>query len=222
MSYTSSKCGRCNFEFKFEHGIDYFTHEIGSPIIKCVNCDGLNSTKKKFYSNLTTFEKGKFYLGEFITFSVLVIFLPFIAYAMVISTENFVIKTIVTLFAFILIIFKIITLFKLPKEFNRMELAFLKNENETGTGFLWSDDRHKLKVFSIWKSKKDKRKYKGMSEEEYNEAVRIPDDVKKDFIDRDQAIKRIKEVKDLFDTGILSQEEYDKLVAKYKAIIMAN
>ena len=38
----------------------------------------------------------------------------------------------------------------------------------------------------------------------------------------DEAIKRIKEAKDLFDTGILSQEEYDKLVAKYKAIIMGN
>ena len=37
-----------------------------------------------------------------------------------------------------------------------------------------------------------------------------------------KAIKRIKEAKDLFDTGILSQEEYDELVAKYKAIIMAN
>ena len=45
---------------------------------------------------------------------------------------------------------------------------------------------------------------------------------KKEFINRDEAIKRIKEAKDLFETGILSQEEYDKLVAKYKAIIMAN
>ena len=45
---------------------------------------------------------------------------------------------------------------------------------------------------------------------------------KKEFIGRDEAIKRIKEAKDLFETGILSQEEYDKLVAKYKAIIMAN
>ena len=45
---------------------------------------------------------------------------------------------------------------------------------------------------------------------------------KKEFINRDEAIKRIKEAKDLFDVGILSQEEYDKLVAKYKAIIMAN
>jgi len=48
------------------------------------------------------------------------------------------------------------------------------------------------------------------------------DDVEKEVIGRDEAIKRIKEAKDLFDTGILSQEEYDKLVAKYKAIIMAN
>ena len=32
----------------------------------------------------------------------------------------------------------------------------------------------------------------------------------------------IKLLKELFDTGILNQEEYDKLVAKYKAIIMAN
>ena len=45
---------------------------------------------------------------------------------------------------------------------------------------------------------------------------------KKEFINRDEAIKRIKEAKDLFDTGILSQEEYDELVAKYKAIIMGN
>ena len=45
---------------------------------------------------------------------------------------------------------------------------------------------------------------------------------KKEFINRDEAIKRIREAKDLFETGILSQEEYDKLVAKYKAIIMAN
>ena len=42
------------------------------------------------------------------------------------------------------------------------------------------------------------------------------------IITRDEAIKRIKEAKDLFDTGILNQEEYDKLVAKYKVIIMAN
>ena len=48
------------------------------------------------------------------------------------------------------------------------------------------------------------------------------DGVEKEVIGRDEAIKRIKEAKDLFDTGILSQEEYDKLVAKYKAIIMAN
>jgi len=48
------------------------------------------------------------------------------------------------------------------------------------------------------------------------------DDVEKEVIGRDEAIKRIKEAKDLFDVGILSQEEYDKLVAKYKAIIMAN
>ena len=45
---------------------------------------------------------------------------------------------------------------------------------------------------------------------------------KKEFINRDEAIKRIKEAKDFFDTGILSQEEYDELVAKYKAIIMGN
>ena len=45
---------------------------------------------------------------------------------------------------------------------------------------------------------------------------------KKEVIDRDEAIKRIKEAKDLFDSGILSQEEYDELVAKYKAIIMGN
>lgn len=37
-----------------------------------------------------------------------------------------------------------------------------------------------------------------------------------------EAIKRIKEAKDLFDTGILSQGEYDELVTKYKAIIMGN
>ena len=47
-------------------------------------------------------------------------------------------------------------------------------------------------------------------------------DVEKEVIDRDEAIKRIKEAKDLFDSGILSQEEYDELLAKYKAIIMAN
>ena len=45
---------------------------------------------------------------------------------------------------------------------------------------------------------------------------------KKELINRDEAIKRIKEAKDLFDSGILSQEEYDELVAKYKAIIMGN
>ena len=45
---------------------------------------------------------------------------------------------------------------------------------------------------------------------------------KKEFINRDEAIKRIKEAKDLFDTGILSQGEYDELVTKYKAIIMGN
>ncbi|MDB3968138.1 SHOCT domain-containing protein [Flavobacteriaceae bacterium] len=47
-------------------------------------------------------------------------------------------------------------------------------------------------------------------------------DVEKEVIGRDEAIKRIKEAKDLFDSGILSQEEYDELVAKYKAIIMGN
>lgn len=41
-------------------------------------------------------------------------------------------------------------------------------------------------------------------------------------IDRDEAIKRIKEAKDLFDTGILSQQEYDELVKKYKEVIMKN
>ena len=40
------------------------------------------------------------------------------------------------------------------------------------------------------------------------------DDVEKEVIGRDEAIKRIKEAKDLFETGILSQKEYDKLVAK--------
>ena len=47
-------------------------------------------------------------------------------------------------------------------------------------------------------------------------------DTEKEVIGRDEAIKRIKEAKDLFDSGILSQEEYDELVAKYKAIIMGN
>ena len=47
-------------------------------------------------------------------------------------------------------------------------------------------------------------------------------DTEKEVIGRDEAIKRIKEAKDLFDSDILSQEEYDELVAKYKAIIMAN
>ena len=46
--------------------------------------------------------------------------------------------------------------------------------------------------------------------------------VENEVIDRDEAIKRIKEAKDLFDTGILSQEEYDKLMAKYKPIIIGN
>ena len=45
---------------------------------------------------------------------------------------------------------------------------------------------------------------------------------KKNFQLRDEDIKRIKEAKDLFDTGILSQGEYDELVTKYKAIIMGN
>ena len=33
---------------------------------------------------------------------------------------------------------------------------------------------------------------------------------------------KIKEAKDLFDISVLNQEEYDELVAKYKAIIMGN
>ena len=47
-------------------------------------------------------------------------------------------------------------------------------------------------------------------------------DTEKEVIGRDEAIKRIKEAKDLFDISVLSQEEYDELVAKYKAIIMGN
>ena len=41
-------------------------------------------------------------------------------------------------------------------------------------------------------------------------------------IAKDEAVKRLKEAKDLFDSGILTKEEYDKLVAKYKPIIMGN
>ena len=40
--------------------------------------------------------------------------------------------------------------------------------------------------------------------------------------EKDEAVKRLKEAKDLFDSGILTKEEYDKLVAKYKPIIMGN
>jgi tetratricopeptide (TPR) repeat protein len=36
------------------------------------------------------------------------------------------------------------------------------------------------------------------------------------------AIKKIKEAKDLYDLGILSLKEYEKLIIKYKAIIMDN
>jgi len=39
---------------------------------------------------------------------------------------------------------------------------------------------------------------------------------------KEDAVKRLKEAKDLFDSGILTKEEYDKLVAKYKPIIMGN
>jgi len=44
----------------------------------------------------------------------------------------------------------------------------------------------------------------------------------KDDLAKDEAVKRLKEAKDLFDSGILTKEEYDKLVAKYKPIIMGN
>ena len=41
-------------------------------------------------------------------------------------------------------------------------------------------------------------------------------------ITRDEAVKRVKDAKDLFDSGILTKQEYDKLVAKYKPVIMGN
>lgn len=46
------------------------------------------------------------------------------------------------------------------------------------------------------------------------------DPIDSEPIDRENAIKRIKEIKDLFEEGILSKEEYEKLAAKYKSIIM--
>ena len=49
-----------------------------------------------------------------------------------------------------------------------------------------------------------------------------PVEVQKSGITKDEAVKRLKEAKDLFDSGILTKEEYDKLVAKYKPIIMGN
>ena len=39
---------------------------------------------------------------------------------------------------------------------------------------------------------------------------------------REEAIKRLKESKSLFDDGILTQQEYDELVKKYKEVIMKN
>jgi len=47
-------------------------------------------------------------------------------------------------------------------------------------------------------------------------------EVQKSIISKDEAVKRLKDAKDLFDSGILTKEEYDKLVAKYKPIIMGN
>jgi hypothetical protein len=41
-------------------------------------------------------------------------------------------------------------------------------------------------------------------------------------ISKEDAVKRIKEAKELFDSGILNAEEYEKLIVKYKAIIMGN
>jgi hypothetical protein len=39
-------------------------------------------------------------------------------------------------------------------------------------------------------------------------------------ISKEEATKRLKEAKDLYDSGILTKIEYDKLIAKYKPIIM--
>ena len=41
-------------------------------------------------------------------------------------------------------------------------------------------------------------------------------------LSREEAIKRLKESKSLFDDGILTQQEYDELVKKYKEVIMKN
>lgn len=51
--------------------------------------------------------------------------------------------------------------------------------------------------------------------------VKIPEKIEKP-ISREEAIKRLKENKELLEQGILTQDEYDKLTTKYKKIILEN
>ena len=46
--------------------------------------------------------------------------------------------------------------------------------------------------------------------------------VKKKKVSRDEAVKQLKEAKEMLDLGILTQDEYDKISAKLKPIIINN
>ena len=57
--YTTTKCGHCGDTWEWmEQGI---TPSIGTPVIKCRKCDGLNYTKHVLYRDASIARKIRFW-----------------------------------------------------------------------------------------------------------------------------------------------------------------
>ena len=62
-SYITTKCGHCNIKWEFLNSTR-LNIKLGPPIIKCSNCNGLNTTKHKLYRDMSTLEKIWLYVEQ--------------------------------------------------------------------------------------------------------------------------------------------------------------
>ena len=61
-TYQTTKCGHCNTKWSFmQYGED---SSCGAPIIKCINCKGLNKTKMKLYRDMNSINRFMFWIGR--------------------------------------------------------------------------------------------------------------------------------------------------------------
>lgn len=129
--YVTTRCGYC--KSYWEVFAPAGSSSVGSPIIKCRNCLGLNKSDKKLYRDLNLSQKILFWAGSTIGF-IIYGFGGIAGGLFIIKGNNE--KIIAWVIGIILIIFGALSIYALFKI--KGSLKSLEHEFDENGGFIWS------------------------------------------------------------------------------------